>query len=256
MKKRLQGIIAGVLIGTMLPSGIALAKQATETIRVTYDNIKILIDGKEYHPTDANGNTVEPFIYNGTTYLPVRAIANAFDKEVDWEAQTSTVTLGSKNYDWLDQMGYVDYKTTGMHNNFSAISEGTKMSDDTKYDRGLSFKINDHLNYGTLENNDGTLECSQQISFLLNGQYKTFDGIIADGPVGGTGTAQIKFYGDNELLYSSPIISNGMKSTKINLDVSNKKILKIYVEFVNPRGDKYSSYKVDPCIVDARLSKK
>ena len=35
---------------------------------------------------------------------------NAFDKNVDWEPQTSTVILGSKNYDWLDQMGYADYE--------------------------------------------------------------------------------------------------------------------------------------------------
>ena len=60
-----------------------LAKQATETISVMYDNIKILIDGVEYTAKDVNGNVIEPFIYNGTTYLPVRGIANAFDKDVD-----------------------------------------------------------------------------------------------------------------------------------------------------------------------------
>lgn len=63
MKKRLQGTIAGVLICSMLTSGVVFAKQASETLNVIYDNIKILIDGKEYQPTDANGNAVEPFIY-------------------------------------------------------------------------------------------------------------------------------------------------------------------------------------------------
>lgn len=30
--------------------------------------------GVKIEPKDATGETVEPFIYNGTTYLPVRAI--------------------------------------------------------------------------------------------------------------------------------------------------------------------------------------
>ncbi len=41
MKKRLQGLLSGVLIGTLMAGGMVFAKQATETINVTYDNIKI-----------------------------------------------------------------------------------------------------------------------------------------------------------------------------------------------------------------------
>ncbi len=35
----------------------------------------------------------EPFIYNGTTYLPVRAVGEAVGKEVAWDNDTKTVTL-------------------------------------------------------------------------------------------------------------------------------------------------------------------
>ena len=102
MKKRLQKIIAGVLIGIMLTSGAAFAKQMSERIDVLYNNIKIIIDGVEYTPTDVNGNTVEPFIYKGTTYLPLRAIANAFDKDVDWNGENYTVILNSNISKELD----------------------------------------------------------------------------------------------------------------------------------------------------------
>ncbi len=257
MKKRLQGLVAGVLIGTLLTSGVVFAKQSSETISVIYDNIKILIDGKEYQPTDVNGNVVEPFIYNGTTYLPVRAIANAFDKEVDWEAQTSTVALGNKNYDWLDQMGYVDYETTGTSNTFSAISKGTEMTDGIKYDRGIAFQLRDSINWnGVKENNDGTLECFQSVSYKLNKEYKDFSGIIAAFVPSNaySGRAQIKFYGDGQLIYSSPLISDGTKSTKFNIDVSNVKLLKIFVEYINISGN--NDRFVCPSIADARLSKK
>lgn len=253
MKQKLQGLFAGALICTMLTSAMVFAKEGSETINVIYDNIKILIDGKEFEPTDANGNAVEPFIYNGTTYLPVRAIATAFDKDVDWEAQTSTVSLGSKNYDWLDQMGFVDYETTGKNNTFAAISEGTKMSDGIKYDRGIYFNIVPYIGEGATENNDGTLDCYQEVSYLLNSQYKTFDGIIAELN-GYRGIAQMKFYGDGKLIYSSPVISSGMKSTKFSIDISNVKILKIRAEYVNPSH--MNNIKVQPCIADARLAKK
>ncbi len=262
MKKRLQGLIAGVLIGTILTSGVVFAKQSSETINVIYDNIKILIDGKEYQPTDANGNAVEPFIYNGTTYLPVRAIANAFDKEVDWEAQTSTVTLGSKNYDWLDQMGYVDYKTSGSGNAIIPIKANTKDSDNIKYDRGISFKMYlGNWNNGIEILNDGSVKSFQSVEYLLNGKYKEFEGSIlftGDDIYYGKNKAcstLIKFYGDGNLIYTSPIIANGTKTTKFNVNVENYKILKIYVDVPN-LCDANSGDYIIPGIADARLSKK
>ena len=256
MKKRLQGLVTGVLIGTLLTSGVVFAKQTTETINVVYDNIKILIDGKEYQPTDANGDVVEPFIYNGTTYLPVRAIANAFDKEVDWEAQTSTVTLGSKNYDWLDQMGYADYEYSAVKNCFYPISSGTKASDGMKYDRGIAFDLTDYIGYGTIENNDGTFECYESISYLLNNNYKNFEGTLSflGNKNYDKASSIIKIYGDGKMLYTSPVLAYGTKSTKFSIDVSNVKLLKIYVEIINVSPD-YNRGSI-PCIADARLSKK
>ncbi len=255
MKKRLQGMIAGILICAMIMCGMVYAKQASESINVIYDNIKILIDGKEYQPTDANGNVVEPFIYNGTTYLPVRAIANAFDKDVDWEAQTSTVTLGSKNYDWLDQMGYAEYECSGVGNIFYPIDKGTKATDGIKYDRGLAFQLDVDKDSGTRVNNDDTLDCYEYVSYLLNGNYKTLEGTLVCLRDDGNYKSVIKIYGDGKQIYTSPVISQGTKSTNISVDVSNVKLLKIYVEIINISYTGFTYINV-PCIADARLSKK
>lgn len=46
------------------------------------------------YPKDANGNPVEVFAYNGTTYLPVRAIAEALNVAVYWDGKTRSVYLG------------------------------------------------------------------------------------------------------------------------------------------------------------------
>lgn len=245
---------AGLLAVAALTSGVVFAKQASETINVIYDNIKIMIDGKEYLPTDANGKSVEPFIYNGTTYLPVRAIANAFDKDVDWEAQTSTVTLGSKNYDWLDQMGYVDYETSSVQSTMKAIPSGTKDNDGIKYDRGLKFQLSTRYYE---EDNKGDIRSYQTIEYLLNKNYKTFTGnFISLNEYSGDQSVIVKIYGDGKLIYTSPVISYGSKSTPFEIDVANYKILKLHLEIPNLYYSSANNDASDIGIADARLAKK
>ncbi|MBQ7953724.1 MAG: DUF4854 domain-containing protein [Clostridia bacterium] len=96
MKKRFQGIIIGIIIGIMISGVVTLAKTGTEAINAWFSDIKICINGEYITPTDANGNEVEPFTVNGTTYLPVRAVGNALDMDVDWDNDTKTVFLGEK----------------------------------------------------------------------------------------------------------------------------------------------------------------
>lgn len=69
------------------------ATVGSRTAELLYNNIKIMLNGKEIVPTDANGNMVEPFTIDGTTYLPVRAIASALGMNVGWNDATKTVTL-------------------------------------------------------------------------------------------------------------------------------------------------------------------
>lgn len=71
------------------------ASIGTRTASLVYDNIKIILDGKEIVPTDSDGNAVEPFIIDGTTYLPVRGISNALGLEVGWNGETKTVELNT-----------------------------------------------------------------------------------------------------------------------------------------------------------------
>lgn len=98
MKGKIRSYLAGVL-STILVAGMAAGvagEQIKKTADLYYNNIKICIDGSYVEPKDANGNTVEPFIIDGTTYLPVRAVANAFGKDVAWDGDTQTVFLGAK----------------------------------------------------------------------------------------------------------------------------------------------------------------
>lgn len=92
-KEKLKGFIAGILVTVLLSSAISAF---AINIDVAMGGIKIYWDGIEKKLTDANGDKVEPLIYNGTTYVPVRAMANLMGKEVSWNQQEQAVIVGEK----------------------------------------------------------------------------------------------------------------------------------------------------------------
>ncbi len=95
-KDKIKGFVSGLCVALVISSGTVFADSLSKTVTAVYNNIKIVIDGKEITPKDANGNTVEPFIIDGTTYLPVRAVSEALGKEVDWDGTSNTVYIGKK----------------------------------------------------------------------------------------------------------------------------------------------------------------
>ena len=104
MKKsfKLRYILLGMLIMAAINIAIVpvLAANSTKQLTANYNDIKIVIDGDLITPKDANGKVVEPFIVDGTTYLPVRAMCEAIGKYVEWDGNNSTVyvyTMKSDN---------------------------------------------------------------------------------------------------------------------------------------------------------------
>lgn len=89
MKKNF--VLTVVLILAILATTVHAAVLQAETA----PHIKVVIDGVVQNFKDANGNKVDPVIINGSTYLPLRPIAGAFDKDVNWDPDTSTITIGS-----------------------------------------------------------------------------------------------------------------------------------------------------------------
>lgn len=89
--KSFKDFVAGAVVATIAVGGVttAFARSGNFSIPVTFRNISIKIDG------DTLITDKEPFIYDGTTYLPIRAVAEAVDKEVSWDDSTNTVFLKS-----------------------------------------------------------------------------------------------------------------------------------------------------------------
>lgn len=78
-----------------------MAALEQETARIRPD-FTIVIDGQEKNFKRADGSAAHPLVYDGSTYLPLRAIGQIMDKTVEWNNNTKTVTLKSSGYTVTD----------------------------------------------------------------------------------------------------------------------------------------------------------
>ncbi len=94
MKSQIKGFISGALVSALVLGGAVSALAATGRMTITVYPINIQVNGQTFQPTDVNGKAVPVFAYNGTTYAPLRALAEAYGLTVgyDGEKQMATVT--------------------------------------------------------------------------------------------------------------------------------------------------------------------
>lgn len=190
---------AAIAATAVLVGGVAYASIGKRNAELSYNNIKITLDSKEIVPKDADGNTVEPFVIDGTTYLPVRGISTALGLEVAWDNETKTVVLntpgvfsgGVQVYD--DKYVTIDF--------VSCTSEKPYSFSDTVYY---------YANFNIKNKTDVELTF-QPDSLSFNGiSYNTFSGSEHIAP---QSTGKVKFYS------LEPITISGINKTSGQISV-------------------------------------
>lgn len=86
MKKAVIGLVLGLLIGI---SGTAIAA-TNETVQAVFAKFKFIVNGEEKELE------ADPLVYQGSTYLPVRVVANLLGYDVTYKADSRTIELNSK----------------------------------------------------------------------------------------------------------------------------------------------------------------
>lgn len=193
MKKTIKGYILGVLSAAILISGSAYA----------YETVRIFVDNKELIATDVNGKRVDPIVIDGTTYLPVRAVANAFGKAVYWDGPNATVYLGEMG-------GNAAYPTVTINDvdnigyRFSDVSSD-KLTDN--YGNSYSYACYSKWGNGTFQT-------------LLNMKYSRFKATIyVPKGCSSNDTAKILIKTDGKVIWSSPEITKTSSPIDVDVDI-------------------------------------
>ena len=142
--------------------GTPTTSNSKKNVSITYRNIKIVIDGRVINPTDVSGNTVEPFILNGTTYLPVRAVSDALGLGVDWNNANNTVILNTSSE-----------KPPVSGNEYAEFVKG--------YEKAVFSKFNSPASENGLGGTKIYFECTlNDIEFINSGDIHPMIGYVTD----------------------------------------------------------------------------
>lgn len=93
-KKTLTALVLSLAMVGALTLVAGAANGLQEIKAYLNSGITIKLDGEPQIFKDAGGTRVYPISYNGTTYLPLRAVAGLVGLDVEWDQATQTVLLG------------------------------------------------------------------------------------------------------------------------------------------------------------------
>ena len=93
MKLKKESMLLGVLVGVLLTAIVARvipadAKSGSQSVAAVYRNIRVFVDGVEKKPN------AEPFLIDGSTFVPLRFISEALGKEISWDGETNSIYIG------------------------------------------------------------------------------------------------------------------------------------------------------------------
>ena len=96
MKKNMLSFVSGMIAMLLLVGLPVTALAVSGAIRIEVSPISVLMDGEVFQPKDAKGNDVMVFTYNGTTYAPLRALAEAYGLEVGYDGERNIATVSQQ----------------------------------------------------------------------------------------------------------------------------------------------------------------
>lgn len=110
IRKNLKGFTIGVVVTLILMNSITYASGNKNLIEVLFNDVNITTNGENValsgeSYTLSNGEEVPySMIYKGTTYLPIRKIAEILERNVSWEGNTKTVGINDEDYFELENV--------------------------------------------------------------------------------------------------------------------------------------------------------
>jgi len=162
MKKSLSFVMA---MGTVLVLGVStvFAASGLQKIQANLNHdIKFVVDGEQWTPRDQKGAKLTPISYEGSTYVPLRAVAEAVGAVVDWDDKTKTITVNSPD----------DSASHTIANGTVIDIKDLELSGSLAYGKEASFTVDNSGIFEALNK----LSSRNSLYIPLNGEYKKVKG--------------------------------------------------------------------------------
>jgi hypothetical protein len=113
MKKIAVSLLATATLGMGIGIG-AYAQSNIETIQAFINHeIKFTLNGQTWAPKDPDGKQLSPIIYEGSSYVPLRAVGEVSGLKVNWNDATKTIELQGAGSVPSDGTPYKDSQNYG-----------------------------------------------------------------------------------------------------------------------------------------------
>jgi hypothetical protein len=100
LKKELKGFVIGVISTSLLLGGTVFADGIKQTIEVVFNSVNLTVNGQKVQ--------ADNILYDGTTYVPLRKVADMVGKDVGWDGTTNSASINDKGYS--DKSSQKSYK--------------------------------------------------------------------------------------------------------------------------------------------------
>jgi hypothetical protein len=121
-------IIFVLLISILVFGPVSGAYASSQTIKVHYAPLHFVYDGKEYAPPEDQ----KPFLYKGSTFIPIRFMTNMFEKAIQWDGATYTVTVREPNQEESILIGEFNMNTLVRNSDIQKIDTSKLKSTSVK----------------------------------------------------------------------------------------------------------------------------
>ncbi|KEF40028.1 putative carbohydrate binding protein,copper amine oxidase family protein [Schinkia azotoformans MEV2011] len=228
-KSYLKGLATG-MVGTALfittISTVDAFEPYYKNVKAFISSINIVLDGKPIYLK------ADPLLIDGTTYLPLRDIGEAFGKQVTWDGVNNTIIIGQAEKSHRPSTGI--YQLDPIYGErYMFVGYGGKDYLEPEEDGGKITLLKQQ--FSTI-NSIAFLDGGSVSYHLYDNKFKSIKGLVGvdDSNSGYSEKGIIKFYGDNKEL--ATITTGTKRDEPIAFEVDITGIEKLEIKNIKASG--------------------
>ncbi len=212
MSKKYKVIMIMLVILSL--ASITFGLSNVQKVEAYLTDIKVYSDDKLLNLVDGDGNVIKPLVYNGVSYLPVKTVAETFDKNVSWDGETRSIYLGK--HESIKPITFLNHLDVLYKSAYIKI----EISKDIVSNLGVSYN-------GSIRN---SYYRKNEMEYFLDDSYSKLEGtvILTESSKNNSYDSEaVEIWGDEKLLFKSPVMTKGSLPVDFNIDLAGVSKLKI-----------------------------